>query len=213
MQAIPNPPILNIYPPNRSRPGSLHDSTSSKEFLEEIDLGRPDAPESSLDPSSIPLRVVYSPAVSRSGSIAHNDRPSIVVSLPDESGDNPQIISTDSSPTSSRLRSNSFEVRSQPEGTVHRRNLSRHNSTDSSLESPAFTVESSSRPLQTAVLGSNNRRRRLTIEEVAEDSDGHSSDVHVFKAFHEKRWWKGVVVAKVALAIVTTAVLGNLIYT
>lgn len=210
-QAIPTPPIVNIYSPSLSREASL-DGVNFKE-LAEVDLAHQDASESSLEHSSIPLRVVYSPAVSRSGSVTQTDRPSIVLSHHDGSGDDTQIIPTDSSPSTSRARANSYQVRSQPESNVQRRNLSRNNSTDSATRTLSTATEHNAQPPQTIILGSYNRHRRLTIEEVAEEPDAQSTDSRVFKAFPESRWWKGLVVARVALAIVALAVLGNLFYT
>jgi hypothetical protein len=209
-QEVPTP-ILSVYPPSVNGQESADDASSTKE-LEEIDLGDQDISGSSLDPSSIPLRVVYSPAVSRSGSVSQTDRPSILLSHHDSS-DNTQIIRMDSSQSGPRIRSNSFEVRPQQGNTVHRRNLSRNNSAGSTTDEAVSPTENTLPTRQSIALGSSNRRRRLTIEEVAEESDENGTDITVFKAFPDRRWWNSVAVAKVALGIVTAAVLGNLIYT
>lgn len=95
---------------------------------------------------------------------------------------------------------------------MHRRNLSRNNSAESTVVLPSPTENSiAARP--STILGSSNRRRRLTIEEVAEEADENGNDITVFKAFPETRFWNSIVIAKIALGIVTVAVLGNLIYT
>jgi len=214
-------PLLTVYPPaspassSRERLTQDADALQEKGTLEEVDLGlangRQEGSSSSLDPSSIPLRVVYSPAVSRSGSVTHADRPSIVLTRHDGPGDTTQTISAeDNSVISSRLRSNSFEARSMAESTVYRR--SNHTPTASIGDPSPATL--STTPAPAPVLGSSNRNRRLTIEEVAEEPPGYepAPDV-VFRAFPEKSWWSGVVIARIALVVVTAAVLGNLIYT
>lgn len=210
-QEIPAPPVLSVYPPSLTRQESLNSADASKDFAEDANLGDQDISGSSLDPSSIPLRVVYSPAVSRSGSVTQTDRPSILLSR-HGSSDNTQIIRTDSAESGPRIRSNSFEVRPQQDSTMHRRNLSRNNSAESTVVLPSPTENSiAARP--STILGSSNRRRRLTIEEVAEEADENGNDITVFKAFPETRFWNSIVIAKIALGIVTVAVLGNLIYT
>ena len=201
-------PALSVHPPTETEQEMLHASETTKEG---DDLSAQDVSGSSLDPSSIPLRVIYSPSVSRSGSVSQADQPSILLTQP-ESGDDSQLIPTESSPSGSRIRSNSFEVRPQQDGAVHRRNLSRNNSTESTTNEVALPTESATQARQAVVLGSSNRRRRLTIEEVAEESDEIANDVVVFKAFADRKWWNSLVAAKIALAIVTAAVMVNLVY-
>jgi hypothetical protein len=222
-QVIPTSPLLNIYAPSSRR----YSIANSKESLEEVDLASPNRHEASgssnLDPSSIPLRVVYSPAVSRSGSVSHShtDRPSIVLTHSDTQ--NSQIIPSIDENSPARHRSNSFEARSQADGNITRR--SRHNSTASPSASNASNDNSlqvviNSARIQSPSLGSSNRQRRLTIEEVANEPLHYSHEYEnehgtgeVFRAFPEKTYWKGTVVARVMLGVVSCCVLGNLIYT
>ena len=211
-QEIATPPVLNVYPPSLTRQESLDSADAIKDFAEEADQSNQDVSDSSLDPSSIPLRVVYSPAVSRSGSVTQTDRPSIALTRRDSS-DNTQIIHTESSESEPRIRSNSFEARSQHDSTIHRRNLSHNNSAELTIDEAPSLTENRTLARPTTVLGSSNRHRRLTIEEVAEESDENGNDITVFKAFPDRRWWNSIVVAKIALGIVSVAVLGNLIYT
>jgi hypothetical protein len=147
---------------------------------------------SHLDPS-IPLRVIYSPSVSREPSIGH--RPSIG-SYSTSTASNreadiaailPLTIADEESPQ-------------QPQFSIAG---SRRNST---ISNPANQYPRQNRFLNW--LPSNQRPRRR-----ASQSFEAERITPVFVAFPERKWFRSIRLAKVALAIVTCAVLGNLIYT
>lgn len=211
-QEILAPHILNVYPPSPTGPESSSRPNTAKEFPEGHELADQVTPRASVDSSHTALRVVYSPAVSRSSSVTQADQPTILLSQPEPS-DDIQIIPSDSLQSGSRIRSNSFEARATSDGILHRRNLSRNNSSELNNDGGTLSVQDTAPAAQPAILGSSNRHRRLTIEEVAEESDNNHGNVSVFTAFPPKRWLDSVMVAKVVLAFVITAVLGNLIYT
>lgn len=163
--------------------------------------GQQEGSGSSIDLNSIPLRVIYSPAVSRSGSIGHSDRPSIVISHKDDQGNNVQILSPDDDSAQAR----SFQAPSFSESNVHRR--SRNNSTASTMESRM----SANNPTSPVTRRSSSPTARLAFEE-----SGHRDNVHappIFVAFQRTKWFRPMFTAKIILAFVCCAVLGNLIYT
>lgn len=202
-----------MYPPSQTEQETLSRASTTKEYASQDELLSQDNSGVPLDSSSLPVRVVYSPAVSRSGSVTHTDQPSILLSH-HESGDDTQIIPLESLQSGSRIRSNSFEARAPLDGTMHRRNLLRNNSSDSHNHQTTLSVESAIPVAQTTILGSNNRQRRLTIEEVAEESEDpdYSGNASVFTAFPQSRWFNSTTVAKVVLVIVSTSVVVNIVY-
>lgn len=64
----------------------------------------------------------------------------------------------------------------------------------------------------TAVLGSSNRRRRLTIEEIAEESEEQADNMIRFKAIPETKWLNPLIIAEISLAIVIGAVVVNIVF-
>ena len=197
----PTSPLLVVYSPPVSRRGSFAQPESSSKKSDEVDITDMGQGSGSLDPSSIPLRVVYSPAVSRSGSIgaaSQGERPSIVLSRDNEPGSESLVHEPDAVSATTP----SFEAQPFSENQAYRR--SRHNSTASNMESRS--PPNSRRPS----LPSPMRNRRLTGLEEAREEDRTTP---VFKAFPERNWFRSILVAKIALGIVTCCVLGNLIYT
>ena len=200
--------VLSIHPPTVTGRESLHASGTTKEG---VSLSAQDFAGLSIEPSAIPLRVIYSPSASRRSSVSQEDQPTIFLTQ-HETSDEALLIPTESSPSGSRIRSNSFEARPRQDGSLHRRNLSRNNSTELTAVELALPTESTSQARPTAVLGSSNPRRRLTIEEVAEGSDEIGNNRVVFKAFPERKWFNSLIVAKIMLVVVTTVVMSNLVY-
>lgn len=141
---------------------------------------------------SVPLRVIYSPSVSREPSIGHSHRPSFVSNRTDEVARDgrPPELDRDFSETSAI----------QPNSTIR----SRQNSiaTNISRTSQASHRHYSINPMSP----SNLRTEPLEIDE-------EIASTPIFIAFPRSKWFNSIVIAKVALAIVTSAVLGNLIYT
>lgn len=191
---IPSPPILVVHPPSSIVDGQIesHGSASSSDIA-----------DSNLDQTA--LRIVYSPTVSRSGSISHShaEQPSITIT-PNDDPDYETGISKETTAvgtTLTRLRASSINI--QPHSPSHSGTLrSRSGSNRSSSHSQTCT----STPLENHQ--SANQRRSLSFEE-----RGVMVQEVVFKAFPDKKWWKSLVVAKIALGVVTAAVLGNLAYT
>lgn len=184
-------PLLVVHSPPASRRASFAKETSAIKSSEAVDMteGRQEGSSSSLDPNSIPLRVIYSPSVSRSCSIGHSDRPSIVLSHEDDPRNDVQILTPDDDSAQAR----SFQASSFSESNVHRR--SRNNSNASNMEGRMSTSPTG----------------RLGFEE-----SGHWDYIHslpIFVAFPQTKWFRPMLAAKTILAFVCCAVLGNLIYT
>jgi hypothetical protein len=200
-------PLVVVTSPAVSRRGSFaYDDGASKKSDEEIDitdLGQ-EASGSGLDPSSIPLRVVYSPAVSRNPSIrhtSHSPKPSVISNIDAATESTEQILPpTDVSPTLP-----SFEAPFLSSNQVVRRRSSTASNIEAGL--PATNAPSPSlRPV-------SNPRSPPERTSLQEQGYGDDRPPYVFMAFPERKWLGKVVVAKIALAIVTCCVLGNLIYT
>ncbi|RFU30942.1 hypothetical protein B7463_g5397, partial [Scytalidium lignicola] len=200
-------PIVVVTSPAISRRGSLeYDNSGSKNSYEEIDisdLGQ-EASGSGLDPSSIPLRVVYSPAVSRNPSIGHTSnspKPSVLSNVESASESVEQLLPpTSISPTSPSIEA-SFLSNNQ---VVRRRSL-----TASNIEAGLPTINAPSSPLRSA----SSPRSPTEGTSIQEQGYGDDRSPPVFMAFPERKWLQKIVVAKIALAIVTCCVLGNLVYT
>jgi hypothetical protein len=161
----------------------------------EIDLAESGGQSSGshLDPS-IPLRVIYSPSVSREPSIGHrssigsHSRPSTTSNIETDLATlPPQTITDEESPRQLQLPS----TRSRRSSTV---------------SNPANQYPRRSRLLNW--LRSSQRTRRR-----ASQSFEAERETPVFVAFPERKWFRSIALAKVALAVTTCAVLGNLIYT
>jgi len=220
------PPTFTIQPPGDiahdlshalSSIGDTKDVEDIKDENGPADLANEDASVLSLRSSSILVRHIYSPSVSRSGSVTQSDRPTDLLSGP-KAQDDAQLIPIETTQSGSRIRSNSFEARPQQDGAVHRRNLSRNNSSDSTTRQAMSSMENiapmeNNGPMNpTIVLGSSNPRRRLTIEEVAEESEVQVNEVVTFKALPESKWINPLIIAEISLAIVIGAVVANIVF-
>lgn len=170
---------------------------SSNEEIDITDLSQ-EAAGSSLDPSSIPLRVVYSPAVSRGPSFrqsSHSPKPSVSLNQEsDQYGSTEQILPAGGlSPTSPALEASFLSS-----GQLIRRRSS----------------TSASATIALAQSSQQTRSLRSSSERISSDRNHEENSVRAtFKAFPENKWLQEGVIAKVSLAIVTCCVLGNLIYT
>jgi hypothetical protein len=192
IEETPSSPFLIVNrPPSISEENTGLDPDPDPSVSENAN----EASGSNLDPTA--LRVVYSPAVSRSGSISrsHAERPSITLTPEGNNESEPEVdkqtIKVDTS--SARLQASSIDVSPHsPTSSI----LNRRRST--SINSQTFTNTS---------LQSPRRERTLSFEERGAIPRGV-----VFKAFPDKNWWNSIVVAKIALGVVSVAVLGNLIY-
>jgi hypothetical protein len=202
-------PLVVVHSPAVSRRGSFtRDESPSKITDEETDLAdlAAEGSGSALDPSSIPLRVVYSPAASRSQSIghtSHSQKPSIVSNRERylEDSDRDQTLPYDEFSPTSPL----FDASFPSENQVYRRRGSTASNTEARI--PSFNVPSPSlRP-------PSNNRTPAERTSFGEDGDEEDLSPHVFMAFPERKGLRKIVVAKIALGIVTCCVLGNLIYT
>ncbi|CZR67268.1 uncharacterized protein PAC_17167 [Phialocephala subalpina] len=188
------PPVVATSPVANRRNSTSYQETSSKKSDKGNDIAdmSQDTSASGLDPSSIPLRVVYSPTVSRNPSIgrrSHDGRPSNV-SNSEATGESTEEVLL---PTQILPTAQSLEAPALSEGQVLRRRSSTATRNNSST---------SHRPLSAA--------EGLSFQERAqEDITTHT----VFKAFTKRKWLRGTLIAKASLAIVTCCVLGNLIYT
>ena len=200
-------PLVVVISPAVSRRGSFaYDDGASKSWDEEIDItdSGQDASGSGPDSSSIPLRVVYSPAVSRNPSLGHTPhsaKPSVISNIEPASEGAEQIIPrTNLSPISP-----SFEAPFLSNSQVSRRRSSTASNIEAGL--PATNAPAPSlRPLSSPSIPTE----RTSLQEQGY-WDGRTPSV--FMAFPERKWLRKVTVAKIALAIVTCSVLGNLIYT
>jgi hypothetical protein len=161
----------------------------------EIDLAESGGQSSGshLDPS-IPLRVIYSPSVSREPSIGHrpssgsHSRPSTTSNTEtDPATLPPQTITDEESLQQLPLP----QIRGRRSSTV---------------SNPASQYPRQNRFLNWFRSGQRTRRR-------ASQSFEAERETPVFVAFPERKWFRSIKLAKVALAITTCAVLGNLIYT
>ncbi len=199
---VPTYPLLLIHSPSESGQENLSNEMNATKDSNSMDLADDveGEPGSSLDPNSIPLRVIYSPSVSRSGSVGQSDRPSIVVSHENEScSDIPTL-----SPEDDSAQVRSFQPAAYSDSHVHRR--SRNNSYSSYVE-----TRPPSSPTSSAVRRSFSPARRLAFEE-----SGNRDRIHapsVFVAFPRTKWLRPILAAKIILGFVCCAVLGNLIYT
>jgi len=263
----PSPTFLAVSP-SVSRRVSFEDTTNkdpTNSSEEEIDHDPYNQASSShLAPDSDPVRIVYSPTVSRSrsGSLSHSPaRPSIVLTADDEQQTNaiPQLTLDTSNISPSRLRASSFESPTSARGHIRRRSRANSNvsttptinedeqeppknqdtSTSASLQRPNGTSgspspsyqasdnvpsisldssapSSASQALQASLNldahSTPSRPRRGTLLELG-IADPDISPVNYFHAFPEQwSWWRSMWVAKIALAIVSACVVGNLVY-
>ena len=158
---------------------------------EDRDLERlqPEGSTSAIDPSDFPLRVVYSPTVSRNPSIGNlSPRPSI--SIPPKGG---------------------ADLENQVQGENSELKIETETQGSSSLPSPTLSLRPPSQ------IGSPTRR--LSFQEAmssisfqVQEPNGEDHSVLIFKAFPEKKWLRSTVVAKISLVIVACCVVANLIY-
>ena len=202
---VPSSPLLVIHPPPGSRLGSVVNESSAKVDSEEVNVmeSRQEGFSSNLDPNSIPLRVIYSPSVSRSSSVGQSDRPSTVRSYDDDLGYGLRILTAEEDSAHAR----SFQAPSSIESNVYRRG--RNNST-------ASNVESRAPPSPIARQSSILRRSSSPTGRLAFEESGHRDQIYapaVFVAFPQTKWFRPVFTAKAMLAFVCCAVLGNLVYT
>jgi hypothetical protein len=214
------PPTFTIQPPGDiahdlshtlSSIGDTKDVEDVKDENGPADLANEVASVLSLGSSSTLARYIYPPSVSRSGSVTQSDRPTDLLAKP-KAQDDAQLIPIETTESGSRMRSNSFEARPQQDGTVHRRNLSRNNSSDSTTRQAMSSMENIAPMNPTVVLGSSNPRRRLTIEEVAEEDEVQVNEVVTFKALPESKWINPLIIAEVSLVIIIGAVVTNIVF-
>jgi hypothetical protein len=204
-EATTSPQVV-VYAPPESRRGSFERDQSPPKIDEEIDIADlgPEGSGSGMDLSSIPLRVVYSPAVSRSPSIGHSthsQRPSMSSNRemdPIDSDPEQMIPLTSVSPTSP-----SFESPFLSENQLHRRRNSAASSTEGRI--PAISIPPPS-------LGPQDNLSPTERTSLQQGDEEDLSPPH-FVAFRDRKWLREIVVAKIALAVVTLCVLGNLVYT
>lgn len=199
--------IVVISPP-RSRRGSFakieqytKESDGQTEFA---DNGQEDT-GSTPEPSPMPLRVVYSPAVMRNPSFRRSSQiqtPSLVTNIETDLGSYVEI------PYAASSALLSSEARLPSQSNVYR--SSRHNSTTSNIEARLPAVDLRTRSSE------STRSPATTLAANAVQEAGYEEDdraIPLFKAFVERRWFRSIIFAKFALGIVACSVLGNLIYT
>jgi hypothetical protein len=191
-EASSSPIVVVTSPADPPRVSITYPDSASRKSDEELDITDLDqaSPPSGLDPSSIPLRVVYSPAVSRSPSVSHGSHRASHSDLPSESTESILL------PSHLSVASLSLEAPRLSDGQILRRRSSM-TSGDNSRNSH----QPQERP--------HTREDPSQHEQQAEDVSTHE----VFKVIRERKWLRETIVAKVSLAIVTCCVLGNLIYT
>lgn len=204
----PAPPLVVVYSPTVSRRGSFSREESPSKRMSEIDITDvgPEGSGSGFDASPIPLRVVYSPAVSRNPSIgrsSHSQKASLASNIridPNDPDLEQMLPPSNVSPTSA-----SFEPAIPSESQISRRRPS----TASTTESRGLAVEGPFPSPRPPSYESSPTDRASRLEE------GNRDDISPphFVAFPERKWLRAVVVAKIALAVVTICVLVNLVYT
>lgn len=202
---IPTSPLLVVHSPPMSRRGSFTNGTNAIKSSDEGEAtdGWPEGSSSNLDPNSIPLRIIYSPSVSRSGSIGYSERPSIVITQGDDgAGTNVHI----GLPEDELAPAGSFQAQSLRESNVYRR--SRTNSNASNIEQRTSV---SNPPSSSTARRPSSPSRRLAFEESGRRDYLHAPPV--FVAFSQTKWLRPVLTAKIILIFVCCAVLGNLLYT
>lgn len=198
---VPTSPLLVVHSPPVSRRSSLANETSAIKDTDEVDVtDGHEGSGSNLDPNSIPLRVVYSPSVSRSGSVGQSDRPSIILRHEENPENDVQLLS----PDEDSAQAQSFQAPASSESSVHRRSRNNSYSANSETRHTASPASSSTRQ-------SSSPTRRLAFEESG--NRDHRQAPPVFVAFPQSKWFRPVLTAKIILAFVCCAVLGNLIYT
>ncbi|KUJ07081.1 uncharacterized protein LY89DRAFT_789882 [Mollisia scopiformis] len=168
-------------------------SKKSNEAIDVADLGQ-ESSSSGLDPSSIPLRVVYSPAVSRNPSIGHGSQRGTAISnsdLPSESTEEILI------PSHLAPNAPSLEAQRSSEGHTLRRR-----SSTASRDNTRSSYQPSSNP---------NAPPERSFSQERDRDEEHIQGV--FKALPRRKWLPETLLARICLAIVTCCVLGNLIYT
>jgi hypothetical protein len=178
-------PLLVVDSPAVSRQdtftqdGSTPKGTDDDIFLADVAV---QGSGSAADPPSVPVRVVYSPAVARNA------------------GDCEQMLAPSDFSPSSPLA----EAPSPSQNQFYRRRGSTVSNDQARL--PTLSVPS---PL----LRQQSNNRSPSERHLQEESDEADLSAPIFMAFPKWRGLRKVVVAKIALGIVTCCVLGNLIYT
>jgi hypothetical protein len=201
-------PLVVVYSPPASSHSSLEEESNLPiknkldDEVDSVDLGQEGA-GSMLEPSLTPLRVVYSPTVSRSPSIGREShrRHSIVREPNSENSDPEQMLPP--ADLSSPTHSSDTPFLALSENQVHRRRNSAASNTSArvpTLSPPAPSVRGPS------IDGGSPVERSSPREE------GDHLPPPVFVAFLERKWLQKIIVAKVALGIVSCCVLGNFIY-
>ncbi|TVY28961.1 hypothetical protein LHYA1_G001672 [Lachnellula hyalina] len=185
--------ILTNEPSDFKKPGTLE---TGEVELEEFGAG---------SSSSMPLRVVYSPTVSRRptvGSSSHSARPSfsdLAVVENDHEGEKAP------SPTTAVSLEVAFGQENQP---VRRRSSTSAtaNTTSQHLSTPAWLLPS---PRTSNHHSRRNSRNSASLE--ANLSEIPPTATH-FVALPNRRWLKSIVIAKICLIIVSCCVVGNIVY-
>lgn len=162
-----------------ARDGSTPKRTDDDIFLADVAV---QGSGSATDPPSVPVRVVYSPAVARNA------------------GDSEQMLAPSDFSPSSPLA----EGPSPAQNQVYRRRGS--NVSNDQARLPTLSVPSPLRRQQSS-------NRSPSERNLQDESDEADLSAPIFMAFPERRGLRKIVVAKIALGIVTCCVLGNLIYT
>jgi hypothetical protein len=204
----PSSQVIVVTSPPRSRSGSVaNDECNTKESDEENDFansGQEDT-RSALDASSMPVRVIYSPAVSRNISFRRNPHIQTSSLVSDTETDLGNYVAI---PSSASAALPPLGAPLSPQRQIHRN--SRHNSFTSNIEASPTTIDRRTRSSQST---SNPATARAANDEQEAGYEENDHTTPLFKAFPERRWFRSIVVAKLALGIVTCSVLGNLAYT
>jgi hypothetical protein len=203
----PSSHVIVVTSPPRSRSGSFaNDECYTNESDEENDFANsgPEDTGSALDASSMPVRVIYSPAVTRSISFRRNSHiqtSSLVSNTEADLGNYVEI------PPLASAALPSLGAPLSPQRQVYR--SSRHNSIVSNIEASPTIVDRRTRSSQ-STSSSATTRAANTEQEAGYEENDHTTPL--FKAFPERKWFRSIVFAKLALGIVTCSVLGNLTY-
>jgi hypothetical protein len=198
------------HSPSRSRGSSFAEKNLTKASDNEMDLAKSSehasGSNSSLDPS-VPLRVIYSPSVSRQPSIGHRSSISSH-SVQRSRGPHGDIVDADDTARPARnTDTDSGDLSIEIPSALHPRSSSPPRE---SIHSPVLSPRSGvfSRFSKLLKLPHSSQRTRIVS-----DDDHRDRPIPIFRAFPERKWINSEVIAQAALGIVLCAVLGNLIYT
>jgi hypothetical protein len=201
-------PIVTVdEPPDSRRSSILLDDFSCLKKPEAVDITEGDledfGPGSS---SSAPLRVVYSPTVSRRptiGSSSHSPRPSL--GLDRVSSDSKTEVEKLPSPTTSV----SLEVALGQENRAFRR----RNSTVATANTGYQHLTTHARVPSPRVSSHRSRSNSGSSPSLEANRPELPLAPTHFVALRNRRWLRSTIIAKICLVIVSFCVIGNIIYT